>query len=133
MQDSAPVAQMNVADGIVAEELVQPLDALANDGRAQVADVQGLCHVGSAVVHNDGLAGAGLTDAEIGSGAHFLQIAAQESVGELQVDEAGHDGVHHGKVRGIQLFSHSLGDHDGSALVLLGGGQCAVALVFAHC
>lgn len=41
----APVAQMNVADDIVAEVAVDALDALADDGGAQMADVQGLGHV----------------------------------------------------------------------------------------
>ena len=38
-----PVAKVDVTDGVVAEVLVQPLQALADDGGAQVADVQGLC------------------------------------------------------------------------------------------
>ena len=37
-----------------AGEAQQPLDALADDGRTQMAHVQGLCHVGAAVVDDDG-------------------------------------------------------------------------------
>ena len=52
----APVTHMDVADGVIAEELVKPLQCFANDGRPQVTDVQGLCHIGTAVVYHDGLA-----------------------------------------------------------------------------
>ncbi len=175
-----PVAKVDVTDGVVAEVLVQPLQALADDGGAQVADVQGLCHIGPAVVHHDGLAlaaalqteglavvqplqaladdgGAQVADVQglchIGpavvhhdglalaaalqteglAGAHLLQILLQEAAAELQIDEAGHDGLHQRVVVGVQLGDDLLGDLDGGALVLLGGSQSAVALVFAMC
>ena len=128
----APVPQVNVTDGIVAKEPVQPLDALADDGRAQVADVQGLCHVGPAVVHHHGFALAGFDNAEIRGGAHGFQVVLQEGIRQLQVDEAGHDSLHHGVVGGIQLGGHGLGNLDGGALILLGGRQRTVALVFAQ-
>lgn len=69
---------------------MQSLQAFANDSRAQVADVQGLGHVGTAVVHHHGLAGAGFLYAEVRGGPHLFQIARQEAAGEPQVDEAGH-------------------------------------------
>ena len=125
-----PVAQMDVTDGVVAQELVQPLQCLADDGRTQMANVQGLGNVGAAVVHHDGLALADFLNAEVGFGAHLFQIIAQEGIGQLQVDEAGHNSLHHGVIVGIQLLSHSLGDHNGGAFILLGGGQSAVALIF---
>ena len=127
-----PVAQMNVADGIVAEEGVQPLHGFTDDGGAQVADVQGLCHVGTAVVYHNGFARAGFRNAKIGGGAHGFQIGFQERPGELQVDEARHDGFHQRIVGGVQLFRHRFRNLDGGAVVLLGGGQSAVALVFAQ-
>ena len=127
-----PVAQVNIADGLVAQVLVQPLQSLTNDGGTQVADVQGLCYVGSAVVDDGKLALTGLGNAKIGAGAHGFQVLLEECVGELQVNEAGHHGVNHSKISGIQLLCHSLGNLDGSALVLLGGSQRAVALIFAQ-
>ena len=70
----APVAQMDVADDIVAEVAVDALDALADDGGTQVADVQGLCHVRPAVVEHDA-AGLALTGhAEALALAHLLQM-----------------------------------------------------------
>ena len=128
----APVPQMHVADGVVAEEGIQPLHGFADDGGAQVADVQGLCHVGAAVVHHNGLPRAGFCNAKVGGGAHGFQIGFQERPGEFQVDEARHDGLHQRIVGGVQLLRHRLRDLDGGTVVLLGGGQSAVALVFAQ-
>ena len=128
----APVAQMHVADGVVAEEGVQPLHGFADDGGAQMTDVQGLRHVGAAVVHHNRLARAGFRNAKIGGGAHGFQIGFQERPGELQVNEARHDGLHQRIVGGVQLFRHCLRNLDGGAVVLLRGGQSAVALVFAQ-
>ena len=128
----APVTQMDVADGVVAEELVQPFQALADDGGAQVADVQGLGNVGAAVVHHDGFPRALLGNAKVLSGAHFFQIRLQKVVGQLEVDEARHDGLHQRIVLSVQLLYHRLGNFDGGTLILFGGGQGAVALVLAQ-
>ena len=126
----APVTQVDVADDVIAQEAVQPLQAFADDGGAQMADVQGLCHVGSAVVDDHLLAGTHLLSAEGVGGAHFFQVLCQEGARELQVDEARAYGFHQIVVAGIQLGHNSLGNLDGGALVLLGSGQRAVALVF---
>ena len=128
----APVAQMHVADGVVAEEGIQPLHGFADDGGAQMTDVQGLRHVGAAVVHYNGLARAGFCNAKVGGGAHGFQIGFQERPGELQVDEARHDGFHQRIVGGVQLFRYRFRNLDGGAVVLFGSGQSAVALVFAQ-
>ena len=126
----APVAQMHVADGIVSEEGVQPLHGFADDGGAQMTDVQGLRHVGAAVVHHNRLARACFRDTKIGGGAHGFQIGFQKRPGELQVNEARHDGFHQRIVGGVQLFRYRFRNLDGGAVVLLRGGQSAVALVF---
>ena len=128
----APVAQMHVADGVVAEEGIQPLHGFADDGGAQMTDVQGLRHVGAAVVHHNRLARACFRNTKVGGGAHGFQIGFQERPGELQVNEARHDGLHQRIVGGVQLFCHCLCNLDGGAVVLFGGGQSAVALVFAQ-
>ena len=94
--------------------------------------MQRLGHVGTAVIHHHGLAGAGFLYAEVWGGPHLFQIARQEAAGEPEVDEAGHDGLHQRIVLRVQLLHHRLSDFDGSAMVLLGGGQRAVALVLAQ-
>ena len=127
-----PVPQMHVADGVVAEEGIQPLHGFADDGGAQMTDVQGLRHVGAAVVYHNRLARAGFCNAKVGGGAHGFQIGFQERPGELQVDEARHDGLHQRIVGGVQLFRYRFRNLDGGTVVLLRGGQSAVALVFAQ-
>ena len=69
---------MDIADHGVAEVALGALDALTDDGRTKMADVQGLCHVGAAVVDDHG-AGVGiLLQAEAGGRAHLLEIGRQE-------------------------------------------------------
>ena len=97
-----------------------------------MTDVQGLGHIGAAVVDDNGFALPGLFHAEIRCGAHLFQIPPQEIVAELQVQKAGHHGVDHGKIGGVQLLCHSLSNLNGGAFVLFGSSQRAVALVFAQ-
>ena len=123
---------MHIADGVVAQVLIEPLQTLADDGGAQVADVQRLGHIGAAVVHHNGLARTGHGNAEFFRGAHLFQIALQEAAGELQIDKARHNRLNQAVVLGVQLLHHCLGDLNGGTLVLLGGGQSAVALIFAQ-
>jgi len=121
---------MHVTDGVPAQVMIQPLQGFTDDGGAEMADVQGLCHVCAAVVHHDGLAGTGFLHAEIRSGTHLFQIVRQEMAGELQIDEAGHDGLAHIVVFLAQLLCHSLCNLNGGASILLCRSQCAVALIF---
>ena len=97
-----------------------------------MADVQGLGHVGPAVVHHDGLALADFLDAKVFCGAHFFQIIRQERPGELQVEKAGHHRFTKVVVAFVQPLRHGPGDLDGGALILLRGSQGTVALVFAQ-
>ena len=127
-----PVAQVNVTDGLEAKEFVQPLQGLTDNGRPEVTDVQRLCHIGSAVVHHNGLAGTDFLDTEALFCPHLFQIVLQEGVRQLQVDKTGHHRIAHRKIALVQLFSHGVCDGDGGALVLLGGRQRAIALILAQ-
>ena len=129
----APVAHVDVADDVVAEVAVDSLDALADDGRAQMADVKGLGHIGAAVVDDNG---AGLSlrlQAEAVASGHPIQVGGDIIRGQLQIQEAGLDGVHGGKGRAAaQLFGHGLGNLDRGPVGGLGGGHGAVALIFSE-
>ena len=129
----APVAEVGIADGLVAEEVLNALDALADDGRAQMADVQRLGHVGSAVVYDHG-AGLRITrNAEARHGTGLLQILCQESGGQPQIQEARRDGLNLGKCRVVrQMHSHVVCDLNGRLVVGLCRGHRAVALVLAE-
>ena len=126
-----PVTQMDVTDGLIAHKGMKPLQSLTDDSRTQVTNVQRLGDVCSAVVHHNGLSLAHFGNTEVGGGAHLLQIALEEAVRQLQVDKAGHNGLHQRVVTLIQLCYHCVCDHDRCTLILLGGGQCAIALIFA--
>ena len=124
---------MGVAHGLVAEEVLDPLDALADDGRAQMADVQGLGHVGAAVVHHHGARLGIPGHAEAGRGAGLLQVFCQEGRSQPQIQKARRSGLHLGEGRVVsQLYSHVVCDLDGGLVIGLGRGHGAVALVFAQ-
>ncbi len=63
----APIAHMHVADGLVADELEDAADGIADDGGAQMADMHRLGDVGSAVIqhHDLGLRLGRLAEARI--------------------------------------------------------------------
>ena len=127
-----PVAQMHVPDGVIAEKLVNPLHALADDGRTQVANVQRLGHIGAAVIHHNGLWHRLLFHPEVRVMPHGRQIGLQERAGHPQIDKTGHRSSHRLKVLVMQLLCHSLGNLNGRLVIRFGGGKSAVTLVFAQ-
>ena len=52
----APVPQMHVPNHVIAQKTPHALNALPDDGGAQMAHMEGFCHIGSAVVHDNRLA-----------------------------------------------------------------------------
>ena len=94
---------MDVADDVVAEVAVNALDALADDGGAQMADVQGLCHVWPAVVEHDaaGLALTGHAEALAVGRVHIQQRLGQRAI------ELGHATGHRSGVPVLQQTSRA--------------------------
>ena len=129
----APVAQVDVADDRVAEVAVDALDALADDGRAQMADVQGLCHIGAAVVQHHGPLFRVARHAGTLTAAHFLHMGGQIVLPEAQIEEAGVHRLGRGEDRAVlQPGSHLAGNDDGGLVGGFGGWHGAVALEFAQ-
>ena len=93
----APVTQMYVTDHIVAQVTAHTLYALTDHGRTQVADMQRLCHVGSAVVHDDGLSMALFLHAKLFFLCHAVHEISQVSGIQADVNEARHHSVDLGK------------------------------------
>ena len=128
-----PVAEMNVADDMVSEEAIDALDGFSDDGAAQVSDMQRLCHVRSAIVH-DNRAGILLgLDAEVLVKVHFCDIRCQKLCRELEVQKAGVyrlDAFKH--LAACQLLFDRICNLDGRLVVDLRRGQRAVALIFAQ-
>ena len=84
----APVSHMDIADNPEARKTGNPLDAFPDDRGTQMAHVKGLCHVRSAVIHDNGLFLIGGFHAEFITGLHLFQIGAQEVIRQLQVQES---------------------------------------------
>ena len=127
----APVAQVDVADDAVSEVTGDALDALADDGGAEMAHVQRLCHVGPAVVHHNGLGLRLRLQAEAGSLGHLRHIVPKISGVQRQIQKAGFHSLNpckHGLA--LQLRRHGLGQLQRRAVGLLGRRHGAVALVF---
>ncbi len=127
----APVAQVDVADDPVAVPADDPLDGLADDGAAEVSDVERFGHIGAAVVQDDGLRLLRQGHAEPLVLLHALQIIADEVPAEPEVEESRSDHRHLGETGlALQLLSDRLGDVQGRRMVPLGTGHGTVALIF---
>ena len=70
----APVPEMHVADDMVSHIPLDAFDGLADDGGANVAHMQGFCHVGPAVVDDHGFRGCFRLEAELLSPGHLVYI-----------------------------------------------------------
>ncbi|MCY1411307.1 hypothetical protein D9M71_266910 [compost metagenome] len=131
-----PVAHVVLADHGIAEELQDPRHAIADDGRAQVADVHFLGQVRCREVNHGALHRAGLAYADMGVGQGCIQARGQ-GLGVLEeVDEAGPGDfrladLFVGRQRGDDFFrqvawlhASGLGQHHGNV-----AGEVAVGLV----
>ena len=127
-----PVPEMDVAGHLVSEERAHALQGLADDGAAEMSHVEGLRHVGAAVVHNDLLRGF-LPDPVFLPARHLTNCFRQGLRRDLQVDEPGHDSIGRFEKRAAgKLLHHLVRDVDGLFLRLLRAGHGAVALVLAE-
>ena len=124
---------MDVADDAVAEVAVDALDGLADDGAAQMADVERLGHVRAAVVEDDGARVCVRLHAEAVARLHLAQELRQILARELQVQKAGVHGLDRFKHLAVrQLFADRRCDLDGRFVIGFGSGHRAVALKFAQ-
>ena len=129
----APVAEVNVADDVVAEEAVDALDGLSDDGASQVSDVQGLGDVRPAVVNDDGSGTLVRLHAKVLGQIHFRNVLRKKFARQPEIQKAGvHslDAFKHRSAR--QLLFNRARDLDGRFVIDLGRGQRAVALVLAE-
>ena len=93
----APVPQMDISDNFIPRKTGDSLNAFPDDGRTQMPHMQGLRHIRSAIIHDDGLFFSGHFHSEFFTGFHLLQISAQKIVRQLQVQESGSHRFHLGK------------------------------------
>ena len=85
---------MDVTDDLMAHETAHPLDGLADDSRPEMSHMEGLCHVGPAVIHNYGLRLFHLVKAQLFSCPHAVHVIGKEGAGKLQIDKARHHRRH---------------------------------------
>ena len=85
----SPVTHVDVSNDLVAEEAVNALDALSDDGRAQMSHMERLGHIGAAIVEHNGLGRSLRLHAEGRRGGHTRHIVPQNRRTHRQVEEAG--------------------------------------------
>ena len=85
----APVAQMDVADDLFTVIAADPLDGFTDDSGTQVSYMQGLGHIGAAVIQDDPGRSLLRGHAETVRVFHLHQISGQEGFPYLQIDETG--------------------------------------------
>ena len=117
----APVAQVIDAHGLVAQEIMDALEGVANHGGGQMTDMEALGNVDGGVVQADGLAGTHVGGAVL---LAHLEHLVQGFLGEVDtVEEEVHvavDGLHAGNFGMVPGFAQSLGDHGRSHAQSLG-------------
>ena len=128
-----PVAQMNIAVNGAAAGTGKSFQGFADDSRAEMTDVQGLCNVGSAVVDNDLFLLVSLRNA-----AEFIAVNACRKgehifVAEGKVQESGLYGFRLGKdLLAAEDFRNLGNDGNGSLSVSLCSRKSTVALELAQ-
>ena len=131
-----PVAEVDVADDVVAAEAEESLEAFADDAGAQVADVHGLGDVGPAVIEHDAPGVVDGGDAETVIAGHLVDVLGEEGISEADVDEAGAGEVDAGEGIGLRFGIEGVEDGLGNLARVLtifaGGGESAVALEVAE-
>ena len=97
----APIAQMHVADDAPAIGAIQPLQAVADDGGAQMMHRHGLGDIGTAEIDHQLLA-------VIGRGAGLRQQRRQRRVAKVEIDETGTGDLDPGEARIFLQPRHDL-------------------------
>ena len=124
---------MDVSNDLVAEEAVNALDALSDDGRAQMSHMERLGHIGAAIVEHNGLGRSLRLHAEGRRGGHTRHIVPQNRRAHRQVEEAGLYRLHLCEHRfPLELLSHSFRQLQRRTVRLLGCRHGAIALIFAQ-
>jgi hypothetical protein len=124
---------VDVADDLVAEQTTEPLKAVPDDGRAEVADVHRLRHVRPAEVDDHGAGVRPGDRARAFGGARGLQRGGEVRIAKRQVDEAGAgDRDRLERPAGAHVPGDRLGDLARVPLRLLRGDERADALELAE-
>ncbi len=125
----APVAKVHVARHRPAVCAVEPLQAVADDSRPQMADMHRLGDVRPAEIDDKRLALARLWSAETRVPGKGHAACGQRSVGDVQIDEAGTRDLDLGEQRiRLQARRNLVRNRTRIGLGLFGGGERTVAL-----
>ncbi len=120
---------MGVADDLIAHETHDPLQAFADDGRAQVADVHFLGDVRSAEVNQHLAPGGNHRSTEANIGCQFVGARAQGRFRQDKIEEAGTRNIRAFQARIVGKMRYDAACHLARiGLGLLGHGHGAIAL-----
>ncbi len=126
----SPVAQMNVADGLVAMIAHHSLYGFADDRGAKMSHVQRLGYIGSAVVQNNGLRLFGLRHAELLLPCHPAEEITEEIILHVDIEKSRLYNRCIRKNRRVRkLFGHLPGDCKGRLMILLRPCHGTAALI----
>ena len=129
----APVAQVHVADHLVADEAADPHDALSDDRGAEVADVERFGHVGTTVIDDDPARSPDGVTTQPFIPVYFLYVGGDEFVFKLDIDESrSGEGQAIEHFRRRDGFHHVLRDLSGVGPVLFGRRKRAITLELAQ-
>ena len=117
----------------MAHKAGNPFYGLSDNGRTQMSHVEGLCHVGPAIVHHNGQGRICLFHTAVRILLQLVEEPAQIIRVQIQVDKARTYHLHFGE-HGLcpQHIYYLLCNHKRRLVVQLRPCHCAVALVLAQ-
>ena len=127
----APVADVIVRDDVESEETRNARKRIADDGRADVADVHRLGDVGCREIDDHGFASAGGRHAEPFVADQGCRAGGVGGGKNAEIDEAGTGDVGGGQAIELEVVDDFLGQRAGIGLARLGENHGGVRLVIA--
>ena len=129
----APVAQMIVGDDAVSEQARNACEGIAENGRANVADMHGLGGVGGTEINDDGAGAAGFVHQRALAARHTLEGEREGGDFEAEIEKAGAGNFgRFGPFGNVEAGGDIGGELAGIDLAGLGQGDEGAGLVIAE-
>ena len=81
---------MNIAHHMISQEISHPTNAFSNNCRTKMSHMQRLCHIGSAVIHNNGFSMTNFIQPQLRSLSHTFHILCQIQGIDTKIDKSRH-------------------------------------------
>ena len=132
---SSPVTDVILTDDVMSFKLIEPGDAVADDGTAQVSDMHLFGNIRSGIIDDHCLRSIGFINTQpVVVVIHFQQAVGEKVVFQPQIDKSRpSDFRRFADVIQFKLCHNLFGQFPWIGFNLLGGGHDAIGLVITEC